>query len=316
MKAWSRWVCFLEAREVGTSIALVRILVATCVLRTLGSVWWSGVYGAAWADDEHGGWRRHLDSDLLWRLVGGFDPGTRDVLAVACVISAALVAVGVGGQILARMLAFVCLQSFLALTDLNGHATGSYDSLMTNALWLLVLAGPSRTLSVECRVATGAWTSDRTVMRWPRFLIVVQAVIMYGTTGWQKLSDHWVPGGDLGALWYIEQQPTWQIRDMRWMAPLFPLTQVGTLVTWLWEVSAPVWLWAWLAELDPAHPGRIRAWLRRVHARDVYLVLGVVFHSLVAVTMQIGPFSWASLALYPAFVHPHEWRALAARWRR
>ncbi len=179
-----------------------------------------------------------------------------------------------------------------------------------------MLAGPSRTLSVECRWRTGAWTSDRMVMRWPRFLIVVQAVIMYATTGWQKLSHHWVPGGDLGALWYIQQQPTWQLRDMRWMAPLFPLTQLGTLLTWLWEVTAPVWLLAWLAHAEPLSDGRVWALLRRVRARDVYLALGVIFHALIAVTMEIGPFTWASLALYPAFIHPYEWAAIARRFGR
>ena len=312
MSRWSRWAAFLDVREVGTSIALVRVLVATCVLRTLGSVWWSGVYGAAWADHANGGWRQHLDSDPLWRLLGGFDPSTRDGLAIAAVVSAALLALGVGGEIVARLIALLCLQSFMALGDLNGHAAGSYDSLITNSLWLLVLAGPSRTLSVECRTSTGAWTSERTVMRWPRFLIVVQAVVMYGTTGWQKLSDHWVPGGDLGALWYIEQQPTWQLHDMRWLAPLYPLTQAATLLTWLWEVTAPVWLMAWLAEADPTSVGWFARWLRRLRARDVYLVLGVVFHSLVAVTMQIGPFSWASMALYPAFIHPQEWARITS----
>jgi hypothetical protein len=313
MSRWARWVGFLDAREVGTSMALVRVLVATCVLRTIGSVWWSGVYGAAWADRAHGGWRLHLDSDPLWRLLGGFDPSTRDGFAIAAVASATLLALGVGGELLARLIALVCLQSFMALGDLNGHAAGSYDSLITNALWLLVLAGPTRTLSVECRWATGAWTSARPVMRWPRFLVVVQAVLMYGTTGWQKLSDHWVPGGDLGALWYIEQQPTWQLRDMRWLAPLYPLTQLGTLATWLWEVTAPLWLVAWLAEADRGSGGRLYGVLRRLRARDVYLALGLVFHSLVALTMQIGPFSWASMALYPAFIHPEEWARLLGR---
>lgn len=315
MSRWSRWTAFLDVREVGTSIAAVRVLVATCVLRTLGSVWWSGVYDAAWSDAAHDGWRIHLDSDPLWRLLGGFDPWMRDGLAVTAVISAALLALGVGGEIAARLIALACLQSFMALGDLNGHAAGSYDSLITNSLWLLVLAGPSRTLSVECRRATGAWTSDRLVMRWPRFLVVVQAVVMYATTGWQKLSDHWVPGGDLGALWYIEQQPTWQIHDMRWLAPLYPVTQLATLLTWLWEVTAPLWLLAWLAEAAPEDGGALFRWLRRLRARDVYLVLGMIFHGLVAVTMQIGPFSWASVALYPAFIHPEEWRRIGRRIR-
>ena len=39
-----------------------------------------------------------------------------------------------------RFAAFVGLQCFLALAWINSHTGGSYDVLITNALWLLVLA--------------------------------------------------------------------------------------------------------------------------------------------------------------------------------
>ena len=300
---WGRWTAFLDRTETGTALALVRIGIATCVLRAMLSMWWSGVYALVWYDIDHGGYRNFGDGTYLYELLGGYQVWMVDALAVTACVGAALLVAGVGGAVVSRLIAFVTLQAFMNLADLNGPAGGSYDELLTNALWLLVLAGPSRTLSVECRRATGSWTSTRAVPLWPRFLIVFQVVLMYTTTGWQKMSAHWVPGGDLSALYDILQQPTWQKVDMSWVAPLFPLTQAATAVTWWWEVTGPVWLLAWFATLDP-QPTGWRHHLVRWRVRDAYLVLGVCFHLGVALMMDIGPFSWASLALYPAFFHP------------
>ena len=101
-----------------------------------------------------------------------------------------------------------------------------------------------------------------------------QLVLMYWATGLQKVSTHWVPGGDLMALYYILQQPTWQWIDMAWVAPYAALTQVGTAVSWWWEVTCPVWLWAWWSSrsetprVGAAGPAaRVRPRRRRAAAR-------------------------------------------------
>jgi hypothetical protein len=93
---------------------------------------------------------------------------------------------------------------------------------------------------------------------------------------------------------------------------VFPLTQAATVVTWWWEVTAPVWLLAWVASLHDGGGWWART-LRRLRVRWVYLGLGLVFHLGIAALLEIGPFSWASLALYPCFVHPWEWRRLARK---
>jgi hypothetical protein len=315
MTLWKRWVAWLSAEEVGTSMALVRILIGTCVMHTILSVHLAGATQALWFDHEDGGSRKLGEGSLIIGWLGGPDPAVVHGMMALSVASAALVALGVGGEVLARVIAFVALQSFMALADLNGHAGGSYDELITNVLWLVVLAGPSRTLSWETWRSTGRVWSERTVMFWPRMLVVFQAVLMYATTGWQKLSVHWVPGGGFSALYYILQQPTWQRIDMRWVAHVYPLTQIGTAVSWFWEVLAPIWFFAWVASLPGGPVTRFGAWLVRWRVREVYLVIGVMFHLLVVMWMNIGPFSWASLALYPAFVHPGEWRAVAGKVR-
>ncbi|MCB9680224.1 MAG: hypothetical protein H6733_02030 [Alphaproteobacteria bacterium] len=310
MTVWQRWVAFLSATEDGTSLAIVRLVVGSCVLRTMLSVWWAGIYTVIWYDTAHGGYRSFGDGPWQYELLGGYAPWQVDLYFGVALVGGALVTLGVGGPVVARLLTFATLQGFQAVCDLNDHAGGSYDELVANCLWLLVLAGPSRTLSVHTWWTTGRWSSTETVMFWPRFLFVFQAVVMYATTGWQKLSVHWVPGGDLAALYYIQQQPTWQLRDMSWLAWVFPLTQLATAVSWWWEVTAPVWLLAFLA--SRGGDGWLARTLRRWRVNTVYLVVGLVFHVLVAATMEVGPFSWASLALYAAFVDPRTWR----RWLR
>jgi len=296
----TRFADFLAAREHGISLALVRIALGLTVFATLANNWLAGVVDAVWIDMAHGG-IRPLSPGWLISFLGGATPEAVNAVICLTMVSATAMVVGFSG----RFATFVTLQGYLALTGLNGHAGGSYDELLTNGLWLSVLGGGYGTLSLDCWIRSRKWTSDLPAMRWPRFLMVVQIVLMYGTTGWQKLSTHWVPGGDLGALYYIYQQPTWQRFDMTWLAPLFPLTQLATLTAWLWEVSAPVWLWLWLRSLR--RPGGI------ARLRWVYLAMGVAFHVSVEAFMEIGPFSAASLALYPALIHPREWRALWAR---
>ncbi|MCA9572455.1 MAG: HTTM domain-containing protein, partial [Myxococcales bacterium] len=263
MTAWTRFVAFLDRPETGTTLALFRMAVGALVVASLLAVPWAGAYEALWYDAADGGWRTYRGATWLFRLLGGHAAWKVDLLFGAGVVSGTLLALGVGGPVLARVVAFVTLQAFQGLADLNAHAGGSYDMVLCNSLWILVLAGPTRTLSVDCWRRTGAWTSADPIALWPRFLIVFQAVLMYTTTGIQKVSVHWVPGGDLAALYYIQQQPTWQLHDMQWVAWVFPLTQLATAATWWWEVTAPLWLWAWVASLDPTAGGRFRRALAR-----------------------------------------------------
>ncbi len=315
MSAWSRLVDWMDTPESGTSLALVRILTGGVVLRTIGAVWWSGVTQAIWYDAAHGGIRDLGRGNFLMKMLGGPTPERVDGMMALTMLLGLGVLLGMGGPIASRVIAFATMQCFMSLADLNGHAGGSYDELITNLLWLLVLAGPTKTLSLESLRTTGSWTSGRSLARWTRLLVVFQAIVMYATTGWQKVSAHWVPGGDLSALYYILQQPTWQHFDHSWVAWVYPLTQVGTIVSWLWEVTAPLWLLAFVVSLGQGG-GRIGRWLRLLHVREGYLVVGMIFHVGVAAMMNIGPFTWASLCLYPAFIHPWEWERAWGRLAR
>lgn len=308
-RPWAAMLRLVDRTEPGTSLAAVRILVGAGVVRTVLAVVWAGALPVVWVDQAHGGYRPLGEVGWLVSALGGASVEVVMSLVFVAMIGGAAVALGVGGPVVARLIGFGTLQVFKAVVELNSHAGGSYDELLENALWLLTLAGPTGTWSLECRRRTGRWWSDQPVAVWPRLLIVYQAVLMYGSTGVQKLSDHWVPGGELSALYYILQQPTWQHADLRWVAWVYPVTQVATLTSWLWEVTAPLWLLSVFAQLGQV-PGRLGEGLVRWRVRDAYVVVGVVFHLGVAALLDIGSFTWASLALYPAFFGGAEWRRL------
>jgi hypothetical protein len=144
-------------------------------------------------------------------------------------------------------------------------------------------------------------------------MLVFQLALMYWSTGMQKVSSGWVPGGKADALWYILQQPTWQRMPMEWAAPLFPLTQVATLGTWTFEQTAPLLLLAAFYRNTRTRGGRLRALANRIDLRTKYLLVGIAMHIGIEVSMEVGAFSLASLSLYFCCYHPDEWRALGRR---
>jgi len=305
---WSRWVAFVGQRETGEGLALFRILTGVALLMTIGGPAVAGLVGSIWVDVAHGG-IRPLQPGWLMSLVGGATPqGAWTLVAVGLTASVALIA-GVGG----RATALVAGQTMIALSSANTHARGSYDSLVINALWLLVLSDSTATLSASCRWKTGAWTSDRLVAAWPRYLIIVQIGALYWFTGLHKISIYWTPAGGFSALYYILQQPSWQHGSMHWLAWVYPLTQGATIVAWLFEVTWPLALLALYFRLHPDRPGRVRRMFNRLRVRSVYVVVGFGMHLGIACLMDVGPFTQATLAFYPCLFRPDELRAAGRR---
>lgn len=315
---WSGWVELVGRREPGTSLALFRIMTGSALLYAVGSVVAADLVELLWVDEAYGGYRR-LKGNWLVSALGGARPEVTWTLIGLTLGAGLSLTLGV----LARPCALVAGQGLLALTTLNTHARSSYDPLLVNSLWLLVLADSTATLSLRCRLSRGRWTSDTAVAAWPRMLVLAQLVVLYTSTGLQKISIHWTPVGELSALYYILQQPSWQRWDMTWLASVYPLTQVGTVVTWLWELTWPVVPLALWFRHTADRRGRVRAAFNRIPVRALYVAIGLCMHVTVAVVMVVGPFSWITLAYYPCLFRPHELHragrrlaGLARRWSR
>jgi len=301
---WRTFVSWMDRREDALSLAGVRVTVGLVVFAHLVHMAWLGVPGLVWVDADQGGFR-DLGGPLIDRL-GGPTPETIAWLVPATAWAALLMALG----LFTRLAILLTWFGFRILGDLNSHAGGSYDELLQNTLFLLLLSGSEGRLSLDARL----FGVSRLVPAWPRYLMVVQLAWMYLATGLQKLSIHWVPWGELDALWYILQQPTWQRIPFDWAWPFYPLTRLGTLGTWLFEMAAPLLPLALILRADRTRPGRLRAWLNRVDFRTRYLMVGVLLHLGIELTLEVGPFSFATWALYLACFHPDEWPRRFARY--
>lgn len=298
-------------RERATALALCRIGIGLTVLVTLTSIVGRGLVEVLFVDVAAGG---HFALTPTWpvQLLGGPTPTAAWVLVGATLASSAALTLGAGG----RVAAAVTLVGWIGLTGLLRDAGGSFDALLRNALWLLVLAQSTATLSVDCRRRTGRWHGDARVPAWPRYLAIYQLVVMYSSAGLHKVSAHWIPGGDHAALYYILQWPAWIRFDPSWLSWGYPLTQVLTVATWGFEITAPLWLLAlwWHATRD--RPGRLRRCANRVHLRWWYFAFGVVLHLGTWALLEVGPFSPAALSLYACLLTPSDVEWLRAWSRR
>lgn len=298
---WRRWVALCSEREPAAALAAYRVAVALVVLYTIGTVVAADLVPVLWMDFADGGYRDNRGAGS-WLVAAMGGPGPRVIWGLVAAALGGAVCLGVGA--FSRAAAAVCLLTTLALSDVNSHVFAGYDALLHNSLWLLVWADAGATLSVDARRATGRWAPPRTTLKLSRWLIVGQLALMYGASAVHKVSIHWVPGGELDALYYILLQPDWaRMSDTRWVAAVYPLTQVATAAVWWFELTAPVVVLflAWRRRGRPFGGPLVLAWA----------AFGVGMHLSIWALMEVGPFSWVSIAQYAALFGGAAWaRAL------
>jgi hypothetical protein len=304
---WGRWVALLAEREAGTALALFRIACGLSLLYSVGSVALHGMVPVIWLPPGEG-FATTREGPWLFQQFGGLTPTTAWLTVTVTLLAGLLLVLGGGG----RLTALLALQAYMILTSLNVNAVGGYDWLLTNALWLLVLGRATATLSLDCRLRTGLWRSDEPVSAWPRYVAVYQIVLVYWSTGLHKVSRAWTPAGGFSALYYILQEPTWQRWDMTWLAHVYPLTQLATATTWLWELTAPLLLLVLWYRRTAGRPGRLRALCNRLPLRGLWVAVGLGVHLGILLLMDVGPFSLVALCYYPCLFRPDEWQRLAS----
>lgn len=308
--AWRRLVGLASRRETGESLALFRIAIGAVMASSLLAAIGPGIVDVVWIDAADGGMRHLGRGNWLVEALGGPTPAVVWGLVWTSLGAATCLTVGLFG----RLSALVALQTYAALRQLNGAASGGYDTLLVNAAWLLVLSGSTATLSVDAWLRTGRPMTRRLVHAWPRHLAVLQLVVMYTATGWQKASALWTPAGGYSALYWVLVEPTWRrAADPTFAGWIDPLLRVGTAVTWHWETLAPSLLLFLAYHRAPFGPGRLRALSTRWDLRSWWVAVGVTLHVGILVLLDVGPFSFASLAYYVTIYPPGDWRSLGRR---
>lgn len=309
VSVWRSWVALFSGRESGFGWAVFRIGVGFCLLYSMVSIASAELVDLLWVDVEYGGFTKTRPVRILLVELGPATPTLVNGLFAVTFGGALGVLLGIGG----RLVTFVTLQGYLCLTSINGTTVGSDDSLLTNALWLLFLCDATRTLSVRCRLVEGRWTQPTEVGAWARYLAIFQLIVVYTFAGLNKTNTQWVPWGDLSGLYRVWMDPVWLRFDMDWVAYVYPLTQVGSAVTWIFETSSVLMLLVFYYRYTRVRPGRIRAAFNRWDLRKLFLFVGASLHLGIFATMDVGPFSLISLTFYVCFFEPDEVEALFRR---
>lgn len=321
MSTAPRWVAFWNEREPPTTLALIRISLAVVVLFDLGSLAAQGALTWLWGAPEAGGiavWGPE-EAPLFYRIFPA-TPGSAQLLWVGLACSA--LCVGLGVALRPAALLYVWLSAQTAL--INDTSDRAIDRVIRIMFLILCLSPAADVWSLRARWRTGSFRGHDAVPApsWPRHLILIQLVLIYWGAGLAKGGTSWYPWGGYRALYYTLRHPIFAAADFSWLEqPLaFALTQVATACTHLWELAAPLVLLAAYYRRTSAQPGRVRALFNAWPVRNVYVVIGVVFHLSLALTLRLGIFPFAMLACFPAFFRPEELRAalgwLALRWPR
>ena len=85
------------------------------------------------------------------------------------------------------------------------------------------------------------------------------------------------------------------------------MTQLLTAVIWHFEVCAGLLLLVYHYRATRDRPGRLRRWMNRIDGRRVFTAIGLSMHLGILVLLEMGPFSWISMAYYIVLWSPQEW---------
>jgi hypothetical protein len=307
-KRWQFWVALFDQKEEGTSLALFRICLGIVTLYSLLSIVAAGLVEPLWTSVEFGGMRK-LGGNWLVQYLGGPKPGVIWALWGVAVTSSLAFVLGLGGPIAGRVITFVMLQSYNALATMNPLASGSYDSLLANGLWIMVFADATATLSLHARLRGSGWVRATLVSAWPRYVLIVQLLLMYSLTGIQKAAHVWTPSGGYTALYWVVQDLGWTRYDLSEMAAwVTPLLRIGTAMTWHWGQTSLLLLFWFYFRYTADRKGRLRRWALRRDWRLGWVFVGLSLHLGILLIMNVGPFSWITMSYYFLLWTPAEWK--------
>lgn len=300
MRAWTWWADLWARRERPHVLAILRILVAIVLLYDFWTVWDLGLVEVLWAPPEAGGLGDPLNRTPVPELYRWLAPTADTAWAAFSVLVGALGCLLVG--FLTPLAALVALFTSAQLAEVLPLADRGIDLMLRNVLLILAFSGCNRVWAVDARL----FGARELVPAWPRHLLVVQILVMYFTAGVQKSAVSWWPWGGYSALYVVLQDPSIASWKFGWLEDVYPLTQLATAATMVFELLAAPMLLTWWFRDTRTRPGRLRALFNRVNLHKGWMLMGVALHVGIAATLSLGIFPYAMLALYPAFFHPDE----------
>lgn len=320
IRLWRGWVARCAVREDPIALALVRVLLSAVVVWELTIVGWLGLPSLLWAPIEAGG---VVDLARLTRVpsvarlfplehAAAWGQPLAWTLYFGALSSA--LAFGAGWSTRLSGLTFVLIYAQTEL--LNDTADRAIDRLIRIVVLVLVFSASGSRLSIDAWRRTGSpLGSGATAPAWPRYFLVFQLTVVYVVAGLEKFAVAWFPWGGSSALYQILQDPMMARFDFSGLAhpAVYPITQIATSSSHLWEWTFWMVPLALYFQATRHRPGRLRAACNALDVRMIYVVFGVAFHLALVLTLRLGIFPTAILAIYPVFFHP---KALLAIGRR
>ena len=307
-RTWNAWLAVWRGQEDPRRLATVRILVGLVMAWDLARVGQLGLVEALWLPGASGGTigdigaGPRLPGILAWT---GATPTAVWTLWGASLAGALGLTLGIATRASAVLFALCYAQ----LGWINPGADRGIDMLVRNVAWVLAFAGSHAVWSVDAWIARARGRPPTAqVESWPRRLLALQLVGVYWMAGIQKTGIGWTPLGDFSALYVVLQDPSIAAHRFAWLAEVYPVTQLATAATMLFEWGAPVVFLAWWYARTRTRGGWLRAQCNRYPVVPLWLGIGVLLHLGIAATMQLGIFPWAMLALYPTLL-PARWFA-------
>jgi hypothetical protein len=315
MNGWRKYVAFWDHRETAESLALVRILLAAVVLWDLLQVQRLNLVRVLWAPVEEGGLGPASHAEPLIWFYERYGASYETTLWLYGVTLAAAAMLMLG--LLSRFSALALLLLYAQLETLSPDADRGIDTLLRDVMCILVFSRAGATLSLDALIRKKKLVTDTLVPAWPRYLIIAQLMILYFFAGLAKDAASWSWNGGYVALFYVLHEPH-HIRFViphDWLVVAYPLTQLGTLTTVIWERSAIFLpLLKWLRNTR-ARDTRWHRWANKLRLLELWVCTGIFFHLMLALLLALGIFPWGCLALYPALARPESWRRWAQRLR-
>jgi uncharacterized membrane protein YphA (DoxX/SURF4 family) len=295
-------------------MGMLRMAVAAILLVDFLSLGFSDLVVPLIADPTAGGWGTTGGLDSGYWLYAVLPQTVASAWWVYGVMLAATTCLLLG--VFPRLAALVLVMVWAQVAMLVPASDRGIDMLLRNVLWVLVFCPCGAWGSLQARWRTGSWLGDgEAIPAWPRHLLIVQLVVMYFTAGVQKVGFYWMPFGDFAALYVILQD--WAVArvDFGFLGLPLPyfLTQVGTVVTMVWEWTFPVVLWVNIGRWRGERAGPWLRWAVTQRIDRVWIGVGVLFHIGILLTLQLGIFAPAMLALYVCFIHPEDWPRIRLR---
>jgi len=297
-----RWVAFWDRREAPTSLALIRIAVGLVVLMDLLGAARAGAVPALFAPPPFGmgsgAVSAHLPVLASWL---GASQRTALFLWWLAVVAAAMVLFGAAYRVGALALSFALAEVAAFQPDGDG-----IDRLLRIVVPILALS------QAHARWSVDAWWRNRRgrpapieVPAWPRYLIVLQLVWLYFSAAHSRDDVSWWPQGGFSAIAKILADPHFARFAPGSLASVYPVTQLATAVTMLFELSAP--LMALTLTTRFGRHSALYRWAQSLRLRWIWMATGASLHLGIGITMQIGIFPLGMLALYPAFLGPDDY---------